>query len=277
MVTVGQDQVVNVVVAFTSCTDAHSRANVLTPMNEALQNTCELIKTAKADGRSIQAYASMAFYCPYEGAVDPKNVATVIEGYVEAGADKIILADTLGQALPSQITETLAVAVEAGASMEQLGLHLHDAHHKAHANVIAAIEAGVRHFDCATSGCGGCNFVPDAEGNISIQTLLWVSNLCVPCRKGATTFSSFRSHNIARLLGNQQHGLSSCGWSPRKHPGCARLLERSFGQGAEWYSVSAGQLEGHVASHPAVCTRMTRAPGAQELHSNIFLPFIHNS
>ena len=197
-------QVIDVVVAITSCTDSHSRANVLQPMQTALRQTGELVRAATGDGRRVQAYATMAFGCPFEGAVSCSNVARVVEEYVKQGAHKIILADTLGVAEPRQIRELVDVALVAGATLSQLGLHLHDAHGRAHENIQAGLDVGVRHFDSATSGCGGCNFVPDARGNVSTQTLQRVLNaneLPSPIdMEGLTAVHHFLSEALDREL-----------------------------------------------------------------------------
>lgn len=169
----GGDAVLDTVVCIVSCSDSHSRANVRRPFTEALEATCTIIDRAKEEGLRVQAYASLAFGCPLEGDVDPDVVQGVVEKYAAHGADTIVLADTLGAGTPEQTTHLVSAAKRV-VPVERLALHMHDTRGNAQANVAAAAELGVRRFDCATGGCGGCNFVPGAKGNISTQATLAV-------------------------------------------------------------------------------------------------------
>ena len=176
----GDDAILDTVVTLVSCSDAHSMANVNRPLEEALDQTLCIIDQAKADGLRVQAYASLAFGCPFEGAVDPAVVQQVVKAYAEHGADVVILADTLGCGLPAQVTELVSAAKDA-IPVERLGLHMHDSHGLAARNIEAGAAAGVRRFDAAVGGCGGCNFVPDAKGNISTQAVLGaLESLSIP-------------------------------------------------------------------------------------------------
>lgn len=164
--------VLDTVVCLVSCSDSHSKANVNRTMKDALLNTCEIIQAAKSDKVRVQAYASLAFGCPFEGKVPEDIVQRIVEKYNEVGADIIILADTLGVAVPEQVESLLKKILDMGISKERLGLHMHDSHGRAHENIDVACKLGIRRFDSAAGGCGGCNFVPNAQGNVSTQVVI---------------------------------------------------------------------------------------------------------
>ncbi len=166
--------VLDTVVCLVSCSESHSKANVNRSMKDALLNTCDIIQAAKADKVRVQAYASLAFGCPFEGKVSEDVVLSIVSKYNEVDADVIILADTLGVAVPEQVQSLVTKIIEMGIKPEKLGLHMHDSHGRAHENIDIASKLGIRRFDSAAGGCGGCNFVPNAQGNVSTQDVLAV-------------------------------------------------------------------------------------------------------
>lgn len=174
LVEAGPDKsVLDTAVVLVSATESHSQANVRRPIKEALDTACEIIARAKQDGIRSQAYVSLAFGCPFEGDVDPKVVQDIVGTYVDAGADVVMLADTLGVAYPQQVEEVVSNALKI-VPVDRLGLHMHDSAGRAQINIHAAALLGVRRFDAAVGGTGGCNFAPGAKGNVSTQGLLQV-------------------------------------------------------------------------------------------------------
>eukprot|EP00468_Gymnochlora_sp_CCMP2014_P002482 CAMPEP_0167759748 /NCGR_PEP_ID=MMETSP0110_2-20121227/11195_1 /TAXON_ID=629695 /ORGANISM="Gymnochlora sp., Strain CCMP2014" /LENGTH=334 /DNA_ID=CAMNT_0007646167 /DNA_START=9 /DNA_END=1013 /DNA_ORIENTATION=+ len=162
------------VVVITSCTESHSKANVGRSIDDALMQTLDVIYRAKDAGVRVQAYCSMAFGCPFEGDVDPEVVLKIVDAYGEAGADVIGLADTLGVAKPGQVTTLVegSKKVLGDNVVDKLSLHMHDTTGTAQATCFEGYQLGVRQFDAAVGGCGGCNFAPGAKGNLSTQSLL---------------------------------------------------------------------------------------------------------
>ena len=115
-----------------------------------------------------------AFGCSMEGRVAEAAVCRVARAYAEAGADEIGLADTVGYATPPLIKSIVeAVRAEIGAQIP-LRLHLHDTLGIGLANACAGLEAGIRRFDAAVSGLGGCPFAPGARGNIVTEDLVFM-------------------------------------------------------------------------------------------------------
>lgn len=162
---------VEAIALFTAATDAFAQANVGTSISGTFERFAPVVEHAKARGIWIRGYVSVAFGCPYSGAVLPAAVVTVIEQLLSAGCDEICLADTIGIGTPADVTTTLD-AVSMSLPLSELALHFHDTTGNALTNVRVAIDRGVRIFDSAAGGLGGCPFAPGAPGNLDTQSLL---------------------------------------------------------------------------------------------------------
>lgn len=151
-----------------SASDTHSRKNSNMPSEQALESMGRLIEKAVAAGVRVRAGVQCSFGCVYEGAVDEERVVATAKAMVKAGAQELNLADTTGMANPVQVRRLTArvaeVLPEAG-----LSLHLHDTRGLGLANMMAGYQAGVRLFDTATGGLGGCPFVRGAAGNVPTE------------------------------------------------------------------------------------------------------------
>jgi len=156
---------------FTSATEAFAQANVGTSIDGTFERFEPVITTARQGGIWIRGYVSVSFGCPYSGAVDPRAVTRVAERLLHLGCDEVCLADTIGAATPNSVGDVLQAA-RASVPIEQLALHFHDTSGTALANVEMALELGVRTFDSAVGGLGGCPFAPGAPGNLSTERLV---------------------------------------------------------------------------------------------------------
>jgi isopropylmalate/homocitrate/citramalate synthase len=160
-----------------SASEAHSRSNVRRSREEQVAEVGRIvawIKTLGPDAPRIEAGISTAFGCSLQGIVPESDVVRLAVALVGAGADKIALADTLGYASPSQVRRLVrSVRNETGA--ERFGnLHLHDTLGTALANCLAGLEEGVRGFDAALGGLGGCPFAPGSVGNAATEDLVYM-------------------------------------------------------------------------------------------------------
>lgn len=128
---------------------------------------------AKETGLSVRAYISVALGCPYEGPnVDPHKVADLAISLLEMGADEISVADTTGMGTAPKTAELLKTLNAAGIDKHDLALHFHDTYGQALVNSVVALEHGIRTFDAAVSGLGGCPFSPGATGNVATEDLV---------------------------------------------------------------------------------------------------------
>lgn len=152
-----------------SASESHSRANVGKPVDEALAHIAPVIERALAAGVAVRAGIQSALGCGFEGRVAPGRVVAIAGAFSSLGVHEINLADTAGLGNPRQVFE-LVGAVRAAARPEvRLSLHLHDTRGLGLANMVAGLQAGVRIFDAALGGLGGCPFIPAASGNIATE------------------------------------------------------------------------------------------------------------
>ncbi len=154
-------------------TDSFTRANQGMSAGEAAEAAERMIGAAHAAGRPVAATLSVAFGCPYEGEVDPGVVVEHAARLGAAGADEILLADTIGVGVPSQVRR-LVPAVAAASPGARVGLHLHDTRGTGLANADAGLECGVSLFDASVAGLGGCPFAPGSTGNIATEDLVYM-------------------------------------------------------------------------------------------------------
>jgi hydroxymethylglutaryl-CoA lyase len=159
---------VNVTVA---ATDSFSERNAGMPREEALRQTAAVLGAANAAGTPATATISVAFGCPFEGRVEESAVLAVAGWLAEAGAEEIVLADTIGVATPGAV-RTLTDQV-AGLG-RVTGGHFHNTRNTGYANALAALEAGATVLDASVGGLGGCPFAPRATGNIATEDLAYL-------------------------------------------------------------------------------------------------------
>jgi hydroxymethylglutaryl-CoA lyase len=158
-----------------SVSEGHSRANTNRTTAEAIAEVGRIAAWAAEEGSGVEVEAALstAFGCSIDGVIPTRRVVDVAAGLVEAGADMVALADTVGYAHPAQIREVVrAVKQAVGDKLE--GLHLHDTMGLGLANALAGLEEGIRSFDAALAGLGGCPFAPGASGNIVTEDLVFM-------------------------------------------------------------------------------------------------------
>jgi hydroxymethylglutaryl-CoA lyase/(R)-citramalyl-CoA lyase len=149
-------------------TDTFAQRNQNTTVEQAAQIAEEIIQ---ATDLKVTATVSVAFGCPFEGHVDPGLVIEHAHRMAAAGADEVILADTIGVGVPRQVRQLVPRALEAG---KPVGLHMHNTRNTGYANAIAGLEHGATIFDASVGGLGGCPFAPRATGNIATEDLIYL-------------------------------------------------------------------------------------------------------
>ncbi len=132
-----------------------------------------VIALAKAAGRSAQVTIATAFGCPFQGEIDPAHVVAMARRLAEAGPSEIALADTIGVAVPAEVTALIG-AVRAAIAPLPVRVHFHDTRNTGIANVWAAVAAGAVTVDAALGGLGGCPFAPGAAGNVGTEDVAYL-------------------------------------------------------------------------------------------------------
>jgi isopropylmalate/homocitrate/citramalate synthase len=161
-------------VAFTAATsETFSQRNINRTIDAALGEFTAVIARAEAANVPVRAYLSTAFGCPYEGAVPPSRVADLAARLIGMGAFEVAISDTIGIAHPAEVRVVLD-AVLARVPAAQVALHFHDTRGMAIANVLTALDYGIRTFDASAGGLGGCPYAPGAAGNVSTEDLLFL-------------------------------------------------------------------------------------------------------
>jgi isopropylmalate/homocitrate/citramalate synthase len=152
-----------------AATDSFSRRNANASRDDALAAVARMLERARADGVPATVTVSVAFGCPFEGAVEPAAVLGLAEGL--EGADEVVLADTIGVATPSAVRSLVERARAQGSAV---GFHGHNTRNTGYANALAAVEAGASVLDASVGGIGGCPFAPRATGNIASEDLVYL-------------------------------------------------------------------------------------------------------
>jgi hydroxymethylglutaryl-CoA lyase len=159
------------VAVFMSASESHSRKNLNRGIDESLAELEQTCRMALEAGARVRAYLSTVFGCPFEGAVDFSRVLDLTARLLEFGAYQVSLGDTIGIGTPRQVAAGCSQAVERFGPC-QVALHLHDTQGLALANALVAYDAGMREFDAAVGGMGGCPYAPGAAGNVATEGLL---------------------------------------------------------------------------------------------------------
>lgn len=141
---------------------------------QACDTAAELVQEARGAGLFTTITIGASFGCPFEGEVPIERLSHVVQRVIDAGPDELALADTIGVAVPSDVTERLTLARELAGPEMPLRLHLHDTRHTGIANAVAAVQAGVRTLDASIGGAGGCPFAPHATGNVATEDLVYL-------------------------------------------------------------------------------------------------------
>lgn len=161
-----------------SASEAHNQANVRRSTQESLDNFRDIIdyRNGLAKGSSrvqIAGGIATSFGCTLSGKVDEQRVLEIVAKYLDMGADELIIADTVGYANPWQVRRLMSAVLKVAGTVP-VACHFHDTFGLGLANVTAAIEAGVRAFDSAVGGLGGCPFAPGASGNINTEDTVYL-------------------------------------------------------------------------------------------------------
>ena len=156
------------VAIFASASEGFSRANLNCTIAESLERFAPVMAAAQADGIPVRGYVSVVTDCPYDGPTPPQSVARVAARLRDMGCYEISLGDTIGQGRQESITAMLRAVLDE-LPPERLAGHYHDTAGRALANIEASLELGLRVFDAAVGGLGGCPYAPGAAGNVATE------------------------------------------------------------------------------------------------------------
>ena len=151
--------------------ETFAEKNQGTTVETATQVGIALAGRAKADGVGYAVTLSVAFGCPYDGKIEASRVLAAAEHLAAGGVEEIMLADTIGVGVPTQVRELVSETLGLGLTV---GVHFHNTRNTGYANAVAAVESGATILDASTGGLGGCPFTPNATGNIATEDLVYL-------------------------------------------------------------------------------------------------------
>jgi hydroxymethylglutaryl-CoA lyase len=161
------------IAVFLSASETHNRRNINKSVAQTLEVFRGFIPQAIERGLRVRGYVSTTWGCPYEGEVDPNKALALTHTLLEMGCYQISLGDTIGVGTPLQTKRILQLFLREVAP-EKLAMHMHDTRGQALANVLVGLELGVRTFDAAIGGLGGCPYAPGASGNLATEDLVYM-------------------------------------------------------------------------------------------------------
>jgi hydroxymethylglutaryl-CoA lyase len=161
------------VAVFLSASETHNKRNINKSIGQALEVFRSLIPQAIGYGMRVRGYVSTVWGCPYEGDIDPVQALHLTRSLIELGCYEVSLGDTIGVGTPLQTKRILKLMLgEIPAS--RLAMHMHDTRGQALSNVLVGMELGIRTFDAAIGGLGGCPYAPGASGNLATEDLVYM-------------------------------------------------------------------------------------------------------
>jgi hydroxymethylglutaryl-CoA lyase len=154
---------------FASATETFANRNLNRTLDSQFEMFEPVVTRARDAGLEVRGYVSMCFGDPWEGAVDPSQVAAVGRRLLDLGCSQLSLGDTIGVATPGQVERLLGLL-----PVEAVAVHFHDTYGQALANTLAALRLGVSTVDSSAGGLGGCPYAESATGNLATEDLVWM-------------------------------------------------------------------------------------------------------
>jgi hydroxymethylglutaryl-CoA lyase len=164
---------VDKVAVFTAASETFNRRNIHASIVESIERFRPVVAGARAAGLPVRGYVSTAFWCPYEGKVEPDKTVEVTRMLVDLGVDEVSIGDTIGKAVPAEV-DVLLDRLFPVLPANRLAMHFHDTYHHALDNVLESLRRGITIFDASTGGIGGCPYAPGASGNVSMEGVIGV-------------------------------------------------------------------------------------------------------
>ncbi|OTG80358.1 hydroxymethylglutaryl-CoA lyase [Acinetobacter sp. ANC 4648] len=161
------------VAVFTAASESFTRKNINCSIDESFEKFSDIIAAAQAHDVKVRGYVSCIVDCPYEGAIDPQQVAKVSKRLYDMGCYEVSLGETLGTATPDRVKKVWNACL-AELDSKVLAGHFHNTYGMAIANIYQSLEQGIRVFDSSIAGLGGCPYAKGASGNVSTEDLYYL-------------------------------------------------------------------------------------------------------
>ncbi|MCO8044092.1 hydroxymethylglutaryl-CoA lyase [Acinetobacter bohemicus] len=161
------------VAVFTAASESFTRKNINCSIDESFEKFSDVMSAAKANDIKVRGYVSCMVDCPYEGAIDPKQVVKVTQRLLDMGCYEVSLGETIGTATPDRVKKVWETCL-AELDAKVLAGHFHNTYGMAIANIYQSLLQGIRVFDSSIAGLGGCPYAKGASGNVSTEDLYYL-------------------------------------------------------------------------------------------------------
>ncbi|UTO21060.1 hydroxymethylglutaryl-CoA lyase [Acinetobacter sp. Z1] len=161
------------VAVFTAASESFTRKNINCSIGESLERFSEIFQAAQANNVRVRGYVSCMVDCPYEGAIDPKQVVNVVKRLHDMGCYEISLGETIGTATPDRVQKVWQACL-AELDSKILAGHFHNTYGMAIANIYQSLQQGIRVFDSSLAGLGGCPYAKGSSGNVATEDLYYL-------------------------------------------------------------------------------------------------------
>lgn len=161
------------VAVFTAASESFTRKNINCSIDESFEKFADVMTSAKANDIKVRGYVSCMVDCPYEGAIDPQQVAKVSKRLLDMGCYEVSLGETIGTATPDRVKKVWEVCL-AEMDSQVLAGHFHNTYGMAIANIYQSLNQGIRIFDSSIAGLGGCPYAKGASGNVATEDLYYL-------------------------------------------------------------------------------------------------------
>lgn len=161
---------VDEIAVFTAASESFTRKNINATIDESFARFRDVVAGARQAGIPVRGYVSTILHCPYEGRIDEQRAVSVVRRLFDLGCYEVSLGETIGRATPREVRH-LVNRIEVEGLLSRCAGHFHDTFGLALANVMAALEEGLRVFDSSAGGLGGCPYAAGASGNVATEDL----------------------------------------------------------------------------------------------------------
>jgi len=159
------------IAVFTAASETFNRKNINASIAESIARFEPVVRRARELKLPVRGYISTAFWCPFEGKIDPAKTVDVSRRLLDLGVDELSIGDTIGKATPAEVGALLDLLLPA-VPPDRIAMHFHDTYGRAVANCKASRARGITTFDSSAGGIGGCPYAPGATGNVATQALV---------------------------------------------------------------------------------------------------------
>jgi hydroxymethylglutaryl-CoA lyase len=159
---------------FVGVSETFNKKNINKSLKDSLLELEPIITELKDKHYFIRTCISTAFYCPYEGKIEPAAVVDLCKTFSSFGIDELSVADTIGMANPKESYLLFTSLLDTIGDQVMITTHFHDTRGMALANIFAALQAGISRFDTSAGGLGGCPFAPGATGNVATEDVVFM-------------------------------------------------------------------------------------------------------